>query len=96
VAKKALKKLKAEDITPKGAPHPRYAVVHNGKIEATTGLRHSSSRDIPVPHVKRDLKVSLSFVLDLARCPKSRDDYLRAIGAIEVEEEGNESEPAQS
>ena len=86
VAGKALQKLQAEDISSKGAAHPRYGIFHKGLMVASTGLRHSSKRDILTPHVKRDLRVSTGFVLDLAHCPKSRDDYLRAIGELLPEE----------
>jgi hypothetical protein len=76
VARKALKKLNAVDISEKGAAHPTYAVYHNGVIVATTGLRHSSKKDIPLPHIKRDLRVNAQFVLDLARCTKFLEDWL--------------------
>jgi hypothetical protein len=82
VAGKALRKLQARDITEAGDEHPEFAVEHEGQIIRTTGLRRASNRGIPVPHVNRDLGVSVRFVLDLARCPKSRDDYLREVGAI--------------
>jgi hypothetical protein len=95
VAIKALHKLEAQDVSLKGAAHPTYAVIHEGRIVATTGLRHSSKRDIPVPHVKRNLNVSAAFVLDLARCPKSRDDYLRQIGEL-PEIDSDNPEPASS
>ena len=86
VAIAALEKLEAIDITPKGAAHPKFAVVFEGRIVASTGLRHSSNRDIPTPHVKKDLRVSTGFVLDLARCPKDRNDYLRAINLLPPDE----------
>jgi hypothetical protein len=85
VAKDALRKLEAVEIAHSGA-HPKYAIYDaRGNVLATTSLRHSSTRDIPVRHVKDDLKVSLPFVLDLARCPKDKDDWLKAIGAIPAE-----------
>ena len=82
VAKKALDKLDAKDETPKGAAHPIYAIYHDGRLVATTGLRRSSNRDIPVPHVKTDLRVSVRFVLDLARCPKTKTHWLQELGII--------------
>jgi len=91
---KALKKLKAEDVTPKGTAHPKYVVKFRGLIQATTGLRHSSNRDIPVPHLKTDLRANLAFVLDLARCPKDRDDWLQLQGLLAPgEKENPDSEP---
>lgn len=67
VAKKALEKLDAKEETPKGAAHPINTIYHEGRLVARTGLRHSSNRDIPVPHVKTDLRVSMHFVLELAK-----------------------------
>jgi hypothetical protein len=82
IAEKALAKLGAEDVTPKGAAHPRYAIYHDGKLVASTGTRHSSNPDILVPHVKTDLRVNTQFVLGLAQCPKSKKQWLQAIGII--------------
>lgn len=96
VARKALRKLEAEDITPKGAAHPKFGIVYEGVIVSSTGLRRSSKRDIPLPHVTTDLRVNTAFVLDLARCPKSRDDYLRAIDALPSEDAVGQSEPEAS
>jgi hypothetical protein len=79
VAENALKKLKAIEITRKGA-HIKYAIYSGNKVVAETGLRHSPKPDILVPHVKNDLMVNAQFVLDLARCPKDKDDWLKAIG----------------
>lgn len=86
VAEKALRKLRAQNVTPKGSPHPIFAVYHKGQIIATTGLRHSSKKDILVPHVKRDLRVSVSFVLELAHCTKDVEDWLRAVGIHPADE----------
>ena len=58
VARKVLKKLDAQDVTEANDVHPKYAIFYDGRIVATTGLRRSSNRDIPVPHVKRDLRVN--------------------------------------
>jgi hypothetical protein len=79
-AEKALKKLGAKDETPKGGAHPIYAIYHDGKLIASTGLRHSSKPDIPVPHVKRNLQVNEHFILELAACTKYKPDYLRLRG----------------
>ncbi len=79
VAEKALEKLEARDETPKGAAHPIYAIYYEGMLIATTGLRHSSNQDIPVPHIKRDLRVTTQFVLGLARCPKSKRQWLQEL-----------------
>ena len=81
IAERALKKLEASE-DPDGSTHPIYAIYSGGKLVASTGLRHSSNRDIPVPHIKRDLKVNTQSVLDLAQCPKSKADWLRPIGEI--------------
>ena len=82
VARDALRKLDAHNETEPGDAHPTYAIYHNSQLIARTGLRRSSDRDILVPHVKRDLRVNVQFILDLARCPKDKDDWLRAIGEI--------------
>ena len=93
VAGEALRKLKAKNISSRGAAHPKFGIFHEGRIVASTGLRHSPKPDIPTPHVNRDLRVSIGFVLDLARCPKDLDDYLRAIGELPPKEQENEGEP---
>jgi hypothetical protein len=51
-------------------------------VIATTALRRSSKRDILVPHVNKDLGVNVRFVLDLAHCPKDKEDWLKAKGVI--------------
>ena len=90
VAEKALKKLDAEEETPKDAAHPRYKIYHDGRMVAETGLRRSSKRDIPVPHVSKDLRVSVHFVLDLARCPRDKTDWLEELGIIPDDDNGDD------
>jgi len=92
VAKKALDKLEARDVTPAGAAHPIYGVFHDGNLVASTGLRHSSNRDIPVPHVKRDLRVNVHFILDLARCPRTKRHWLQALGIVPEDESTAEAD----
>jgi len=87
VAVAALKKLDAQDETEAGDAHPTYAIYHDNTLIARTGLRRSSKRDILVPHIKRDLRVNIQFVLDLARCPKDKEDWLRALGVISADNE---------
>jgi hypothetical protein len=91
VATKALDKLDAQDETEPGDAHLTYAIYHNQRLIARTGLRRSSKRDILVPHIKRDLRVNAQFILDLARCPKDKDDWLRALGEIPADR--NEPKP---
>jgi len=86
IAKKALAKLEARDETPKGAAHPSYAIYHDGILIARTSLRHSSNRDIPVPHIKADLRVNAQFILDLAHCPKSKRQWLQELEIIPLDE----------
>ena len=81
VAESALKKLKATEVTRKGA-HIKYAIYNGNTVVAETGLRHSPKPDILVPHIKKDLMVNTQFVLDLAHCPKDKTDWLKAIGEI--------------
>jgi hypothetical protein len=92
---RALRKLEAVDVTPKGCAHPKFAIYHEGQIVARTGLRRSSKADIGVPHVKNDLRVNVHFILELAACPKSREDWLRAIGEID-DENDQTPEPSDS
>lgn len=82
VAERALDKLEAVDVTTKKDCHPTYEITYKGKIVATTGIVRGSKKDRPLRHIHKDLRVSAQFVLGLARCPKSRDDYLRAIGEL--------------
>ncbi len=82
IAEKALKKLEAQDETEAGDAHPTFGIYHKGKLIARTGLRRSSKPDIPVPHLKHDLRVSVQFIVDLARCAKNKDDWLRALGIL--------------
>lgn len=92
VAVRALEKLKAEDETQRGDAHPTYAIYHDGLLVARTGLGRSSKPDILVPHIKNDLRVNARFILDLARCPKDKKDWLRAIGVIRSEESDEEGQ----
>ncbi len=79
-ARKVLKKLHAQEMSRKGDAHPKYAIYDGDMLLATTGLRHSSNNDIPVPHVAKDLGVGPHFVLEMARCTKEKKDWLRKIG----------------
>ena len=96
IAEKALAKLDAQDETPRGAAHPIYAIYHGGTLVATTGLRHSSNRDIPVSHVKNDLRVNVQFILDLARCPKNKRHWLQALGIIPPDEPESDDDQGES
>ena len=96
VAAKALHKLDATDETQRGDPHPTYAIYHNGRIVARTGLRRSSRSDIPVPHVKRDLRVNVHFILELGRCSKDKNDWLKAVGEIPLEDSEEKGEQGAS
>ena len=87
IAEKALAKLEAREETPEGAAHPIYAIYHNGVLVAKTGLRHSSNRDIPVPHIKADLRVNAQFILGLAQCPKSKKQWLQELGIVPLDDE---------
>ncbi len=98
VAEKALAKLEARDETPRGAAHPIFAIYHDGLLVPRTGLRHSSNRDIPVPHVKQDLRVSTQFILRLARCPKTERQWLQELGleSADEQENGDDQPPGQA
>jgi hypothetical protein len=93
IAEKALAKLDARNEAPKGAAHPIYAIYHDGVLIARTGLRHSSNRNIPVPHIKADLRVNAQFILDLARCPKSKRQWLQELGVIAPDDQEIEDNP---
>ncbi|MEX0679354.1 MAG: hypothetical protein WD063_19920 [Pirellulales bacterium] len=90
VAVKALKKLGAVDISEKSDAHPTYAIYYEKRIVATTGLRRSSKKDIPLPHLKNDLRVNAGFVLELARCTKYFVDWLVAVKLVV---RGDKSDP---
>jgi hypothetical protein len=60
---------------------------------ARTGLRHSSNRDIPVPHIKADLRVNAQFILGLAQCPKSKRQWLQELGVIAPDDQEIEDNP---
>ena len=86
VAVKALKKLRAVDVSEKGDAHPTFAIYYRKRLVAITGIRHSSNRDILLPHIKADLRVNAPFVLGLARCTKYRNHYLYEVGLISEED----------
>jgi hypothetical protein len=90
VAKTILGKLGAVNVSKKGAAHPTFAIYHEGKVIARTGLRHSSDKDIPVPHIRRDLGISVPFALEMAACKHDKVAYLRQAGIIS--REGEESD----
>ncbi len=80
VVRKVLGKLGAQETSRKGGAHPKYAIYDGDTVVATVGLRHSSKRDIPVPHVTTHLRVGQQFILEMARCKKYKNDWLREIG----------------
>ncbi len=96
VAKKALDKLKAVDFTEKNDPHPTFAVFHEQRIVAVTGIRRSSKKDIPLPHIKKDLGVNARFVLELASCTKYLDDWLRKCGHVKADERDDEADDSST
>lgn len=85
LAKKIAKKLKAAMDDKKSKVHDYALVYHENVLVASFGIRRSSKKTKPHDHVPKELRVSPHFAKDLANCPKSRDDYLREIGAIEDE-----------
>lgn len=91
-ARAIARKLQAVDISAKRSAHQEYGVFYDGILVASFGVRRGSRRNQGHDHLPGDLDISMRFAKDLANCPRSREDYLRAIGAIEegVQEDENE------
>lgn len=75
------KKLEGDRVRRKR--HDFFHVYHESEIVARFGIRHGTRG--AHNHIPRQLHISERFALDLARCPKSRQDWLermREIGEI--------------
>lgn len=81
LAVKIVSKLEAVELTTRGAAHDIYGVYHEDVLVARFGIRRGSRKDAGHDHIPGELGVSVGFARLLAQCPKSRDDYLRQIGA---------------
>jgi len=83
LALKIVEKLRAQNVTTRSDEHDEYVVMHDGVAVARFGIRRSSQKNKGHDYVSGELGVGPNFAKNLAWCPKSRDDYLRKIGAIE-------------
>lgn len=69
------KKLKAT-IRPKAA-HDLAIVEHNNKRIVQFGVRRGSRRDSGHDHLPGDLHLNFRDTMELARCPLTRDEWIR-------------------
>ncbi len=81
-------KLNAQSITTRSDVHDEYGVFHNEQMVASFGVRRSSRKNKGHDHIPTNLGVGPNFAKQLARCPKSRDDFLRRIGVLREEDDG--------
>jgi hypothetical protein len=79
LAEKIAKKLKAEMVKRKAQPHDLAVVYHNGVMVASFGIRRRSEKDKGHDHVPKEIFVGTAFARLLGQCPKSRDDWVRAL-----------------
>jgi len=82
LALKIVRKLEAVDVSDSGDEHDTYFVYHDNRVVASFGIRRSSKKDMGHDHIPRELHVGAHFAKLLARCPKTRDDYLVKIGEL--------------
>ena len=87
LAQKIVSKLKAVNESQEGDEHDEYGVYHNDLLVAQFGVRRGSRKGAGHDHIPGDLEVGPNFAKQLGQCPKSRDDYLRAIGVLEEQQE---------
>jgi len=80
-----VKKLKAVDVTDRTDAHDIYFVYHKNEVVGRISIRRASKKDIPCPHVPKDIGVNEHFARLLAQCPKSRNDWLKERGFLEDE-----------
>jgi len=78
-ADKIVKKLKAVDESKKNSVHDTYVVYHNDLEIASFGVRRGSKKDLPHGHIPDDLHIRLRQCLDLARCPLSREAWIKLL-----------------
>ncbi|MGD0898553.1 MAG: hypothetical protein ABR915_12000 [Thermoguttaceae bacterium] len=83
LALKIVAKLGAEKVAAPNAAHDPYEVYHEGKLVAQFGIRHSSQKNKGHDYIPGELGVGTRFAKELGWCPKSRDDYLVAIGEMD-------------
>lgn len=83
LAIKIVGKLEAVDVTEKGDERDEYVVSHEGVIAAQFGIRRGSRRDAGHDHIAGELGLGSNFAKQRGQCPKSCDDYLRQIDAVQ-------------
>ena len=83
-----IKKLEAVDETDRSdSAHDIYAVYHEGILVASFGVRRSSKKDMPHPHIPGDLGVNAHYTREIVSCKNNRDDWLRERGLLPSPEE---------
>ena len=87
LAQKIVGKLEAVNESQAGDEHDEYGVYHNDVLVAQFGVRRGARKGAGHDHIPGDLGVGPNFAKQLGQCPKSRDDFLRAIGVLEEQEE---------
>jgi hypothetical protein len=86
LAKKILKKLKAERIG--SGAHLDYQILDfHGRIVAMTSLRHGSSKNLGHDHMPDDLHIGPGKAKLLGQCPLGRTQY------IEILQEQGDADP---
>ena len=86
--RKIIRKLKAVNETDRSdSAHDHYAIYHEGVLVASFGVRRSSKKDMPHPHIPGDLQVNEHYTREIVSCSVDRDDWLRELGHLPPEEE---------
>ena len=79
--RKIIRKLKAINETDRSdSAHDIYAIYHEGLLVASFGVRRSSKKDMPHPHIPEALGVNEHCTRGIVSCRVSRDDWLRELG----------------
>lgn len=84
-ANKIAVKLGAE-IDTKRKAHDLAVVSHDGVDIVHFGIRRGSKRDLPHPHIPKQLHISKKECVELATCTLSKDAWvekMKQIGVIE-------------
>jgi len=77
-----LKKKGFVDSTKKSSDHKYLEFYHNDKLILYTKLSHSSKKDLEnflIGQMSFQCKLDKNNFIELAKCPMSRDDYLKIL-----------------
>ncbi len=83
LALRIARKLDAVNESDPSDEHDTFAIYHNEILVAAFGIRRSSQKNKGHDHIPKELQVGPNFAKQLAQCTKSKNDYLRKIGAIQ-------------